>query len=134
MTNTYQPPRPGEQQQQHGQGPAASARATNASAYSAHASSAASDEQFAHLPVIQRSIIKFIIKQNEAGKTDGVHVAAIARAVGGEASAIRYENPLSMHCIGMHSRLSPSSDALDKLMDDGQVYTTIDESHFNVSV
>ncbi|KAJ3520170.1 hypothetical protein NM688_g9200 [Phlebia brevispora] len=103
------PGRPGEQ---NAQSTSSAARPSTASAYTAQTGQSASNDQFQHLPAIQRQIVEFILAQ--PAHDDGVHVAAIARAIGGDASAI--------------------SDALDKLMDDGQVYTTIDESHFNVSV
>lgn len=88
------------------------AHPSTASAYTAQTGQIASNDQFAHLPKVQREILHFIMSQ--PAHDDGIHVGAIARAVGGQATAI--------------------SDALDKLMDDGHVYTTIDESHFNVSV
>jgi len=100
------PPRPGEDLK-----PRLNGTANTASAYAPGARTAAVD-QYAHLPPIQREIINFILLQPT--HTEGVHVAAIARAVGGDAHAI--------------------SAALDALMDDGHVYTTSDESHFDVSI
>ncbi len=61
--------------------------------------------------------MEFITAQPET--LEGVHVAAIARGVAsmpggtGDAAAI--------------------ADALDKLMDDGNVYSSIDESHFKAA-
>ncbi|KAF7792950.1 hypothetical protein EIP86_004053 [Pleurotus ostreatoroseus] len=100
---------PGEQ---NAQTTSTAARPSAASAYTAQTGQTASNDQFAHLPPIHRKIIEFILSQ--PAHDDGVHVAAIARAIGGDAQVI--------------------CDALDQLMDDGHVYTTIDESHFNVSV
>jgi len=73
--------------------------------------SRAPTNQFAGLPTLQRSIMEFLTSQPY--NDEGVHVGAIARAVGGEAGKI--------------------SAALDVLMDEGLVYTTIDDSHFQVS-
>ncbi|KAI0345172.1 replication protein A, subunit RPA32 [Trametopsis cervina] len=101
------PPRPGQELK-----PRVNGVPNGTSPYAAQGSAAPQRDQYAHLPPIQRNIINFILSQ--PNHTDGVHVAAIARAVGGDANAI--------------------SAALDKLMDDGLVYTTIDESHFDVSL
>jgi len=86
------------------------------SAYSAqkNAPSAAVKDQFSHLPALQRSIIKFIMDQPP--RDEGVHVALIAKAIAATSGE-------DAHNI---------SDALDKLMDEGHVFTTIDDSHFNV--
>ncbi|THG98963.1 hypothetical protein EW026_g3304 [Hermanssonia centrifuga] len=102
------PPRPGQPQTA-----AAAARTPGTSAYTAQSHGASANDQFSHLPAIQRNIVNFILAQPMDVRDNGVHVAAIARAIGGDAQSI--------------------SGALDKLMDEGHVYTTIDESHFNVS-
>ncbi|KAF8965268.1 hypothetical protein BDZ97DRAFT_799072 [Flammula alnicola] len=86
----------------------------NLSAYSAHNTPAAND-QFSHLPALQRAIVKFIMSQPQ--QDEGVHVGVIAKA------------------IGASGEDAPKiSDALERLMDDGHVFTTIDDSHFNVSL
>ncbi|KAH9854240.1 replication protein A subunit RPA32 [Lenzites betulinus] len=89
------------------------------SAYTARASApAANVGQFSHLPPLQRHIIEFILAQP---KTDeGIHVAAIARQV----ATILGPEDGSAHKI---------SAALDHLMDQGHVFSTLDDSHFNVS-
>jgi len=73
-----------------------------------------SQNAFANLPPIQRLIMNFILAQPDT--PEGVHVAAIARGIasmpGGSGDAAMI------------------ADALDKLMDDGNVYSSIDESHF----
>lgn len=100
------PPRPSEAGQNVGSTAAPSA-------YTGQAQSAtAANDQFAHLPPIQRKILTFMM--NQPTSDTGIHVGAIARAIGGDAHSI--------------------SEAVDKLMDEGQVYSTIDESHFNLSV
>jgi len=98
------PPKPGQEvtPRQNGAGPS--------TAYSAQPAVRSSD-QFSHLPKLHRSIITFI--QAQPSSAEGIHVSAIARAVGGDAVTI--------------------SDALDKLTDDGIVYSTGDESHFALS-
>lgn len=83
---------------------------TSASAYNTQ-SHATNTNQFSHLTPIQQKIIAFVLANNSS--PDGVHVAAIARAMGGTAPEI--------------------SDALDKLMDEGYVFTARDESHFKVA-
>jgi replication factor A2 len=56
-----------------------------ASAYTSQ--SRAPTNQFAGLPTLQRSIMEFLTSQPY--NDEGVHVGAIARAVGGEAGKIR---------------------------------------------
>ena len=94
-----------------GNGPSTSAGASNAG----HGSQA--PNALAGLPTIQRYIIEFISSQPDT--VLGVHVAAIARGIasmpGGTGDAVEI------------------SDALDKLMDGGYVYTCIDENHFKVA-
>ncbi|KAF9535278.1 hypothetical protein CPB83DRAFT_1641 [Crepidotus variabilis] len=75
---------------------------------------AAAMEQFSNLPAFKRSIVQYILSQ--ATREEGIHVGVIARAIGSsEADA------------------NQISQALDELMDEGIVFTTIDDSHFNVS-
>ncbi|KAI0636961.1 hypothetical protein C8Q77DRAFT_537691 [Trametes polyzona] len=90
------------------------------SAYTAQSStSTTSPGQFASLPPLQRQIIEFILSQPK--RDEGIHVAAIARHI---AQINGNPNPDSAHLI---------SQALDHLMDQGHVYSTIDDSHFSVS-
>lgn len=82
------------------------------SAYAAQShSSATTSSQYSHLPKLEYAIITFML--NQPSKEEGVHVGSIAHAVGGNAVTI--------------------NNALDKLMDDGLVFTTIDDSHFKVA-
>ncbi|EPS98543.1 replication protein A subunit RPA32, partial [Fomitopsis schrenkii] len=83
----------------------------NASAYDPPSSSATRMEPYAHLPSIQRRIVEFMMNQPQ--QSEGIHVAAVARHIGGDAHAI--------------------SEALDRLMDEGHVFTTMDDSHFALS-
>ncbi|KAI0726629.1 replication protein A subunit RPA32 [Fomitopsis betulina] len=83
----------------------------NASAYDPPSSSATRMEPYAHLPSIQRRIVEFMMNQPQ--QSEGIHVAAIARHIGGDGHAI--------------------SAALDHLMDEGHVFTTMDDSHFALS-
>jgi replication factor A2 len=64
----------------------------------------------------------------EKGATpDGIHVAMIARAVGGDAHTIRFAIfSLVMSCTHV------DSSALDELANGGLVYSTFDDSHFTV--
>lgn len=101
------PPRPGQNPQDvmlRGGQP-------STSAYSVSSRQTTDTGQFSHLPPLQRNIINFM--QSQTSDDTGIHVSAIARAIGGDAVAI--------------------SDALDKLMDDGLVFSTIDESHFQLA-
>ncbi|KAG6336409.1 hypothetical protein ID866_2682 [Astraeus odoratus] len=102
------PPRPG----QNAQDIVPKAHQSAASAYSAQSHHIADNDQFAYLPKLHHSIITFM--QSQPPSDAGVHVSAIARAVGGDAVSI--------------------SDALDKLLDEGLVFSTIDESHYKVAV
>lgn len=79
---------PGSQAQPNGHAPQAVNGQTNgASAYTAQASTNGSNDQWAYLPALEKSIIQFILSQPT--HTEGIHVGAIARAVGGDARAIR---------------------------------------------
>ncbi|KAG2157200.1 replication protein A subunit RPA32 [Suillus clintonianus] len=102
------PPRPG-------QNPSTTlpqGQVAGSSAYAAQSNApAANNNQYSHLPKLEYAIITFL--QSQPTNEEGVHVGAVARAVGGNAVTI--------------------SNALDKLMDDGLVFTTIDDSHFKVA-
>ncbi|KAG6874207.1 hypothetical protein C0995_003753 [Termitomyces sp. Mi166 len=90
----------------------ASASKGSVSAYTGQASKIS--DQYTHLPPLQQKIVRFIASQPLS--EEGVHVSAIARAVGSDGDAQKI------------------SDALDHLMDDGHVFSTIDDSHFNLSI
>ena len=97
--------------------------------YNANTVGRSTNENFAHLQPLERKIVDFIISQGPP--VDGVHVANIARAVGTDAKSIRS----FIFCFGDDEKLIISlsySDALDRLMDEGTVFSTIDESHFSV--
>lgn len=68
--------------------------------------------------------------QGQSSSAEGIHVSAIARAVGGNAVTIRYVVILHYHPRSTRS----FSDAIDELTGDGIVYSTGDESHFALSV
>ncbi|KAG5635535.1 hypothetical protein H0H81_010947 [Sphagnurus paluster] len=85
-----------------------------ASAYASPQAGSGVQDQYFHLPPLQQKIVRFISTQPRS--EEGIHVSSIARAVTGS--------------IGDAEKIN---DALDKLMDDGLVYTTIDDSHFNLS-
>ncbi|KAI0780923.1 replication protein A subunit RPA32 [Trametes elegans] len=88
------------------------------SAYTAQSTTTvAGSAQFAHLPPLQREIIGFILSQPKSD--EGVHVAAIARHIASAGEGAGDANKISQ--------------ALDQLMDQGHVYSTIDDSHFSVS-
>ncbi|KAI0065399.1 replication protein A, subunit RPA32 [Artomyces pyxidatus] len=96
----------------HGQNVSPSAAGhASASAYTAQSNNVAAGGAFSHLPPVQRGIIEFLLAQPE--NEEGTHVGAIARAVGANADAI--------------------SEALERLMDEGHIFSTIDEAHFRVS-
>ncbi|KAI6045748.1 replication protein A subunit RPA32 [Pisolithus marmoratus] len=96
------PPRPGQSPQEG---------VPKSSVYSAQPVQSTDSEQYAHLPKLHRAIVAFMQKQPPSEV--GVHVGAIARAVGGDAVSI--------------------SDALDKLSDEGLAFSTIDESHYQLA-
>ncbi|KAF8350645.1 replication protein A subunit RPA32 [Amanita rubescens] len=82
------------------------------SAYTAQSySNAGGMEQYNQLPPLQRSIIKFIIDNTKGD--EGVHVAAILRALNTDRSKV--------------------DAAIEKLLDEGHIFTTLDDSHFKVS-
>jgi len=86
--------------------------ANGASAYNAQPHNASTLDQYAHLPPVERQICKFLLEQPPSD--EGIHVGNIARAIGGNAQAI--------------------GKALDNLLDEGHVYTTLDESHYALSI
>ncbi|KAI0374901.1 replication protein A subunit RPA32 [Pilatotrama ljubarskyi] len=111
------PPRPSEGA--HALMNRANGGANGHSAYTAQPTAAPpSTAQFAHLPPLQREIISFILSQPKSD--EGVHVAAIARHIATAGG-------------GDQKDASVISEALDHLMDQGHVYSTIDDSHFSVS-
>ncbi|KAI0273735.1 hypothetical protein BC834DRAFT_225016 [Gloeopeniophorella convolvens] len=81
------------------------------SAYSAQAHQSEVKDQYSHLPPLSRSIVQFMLKQPP--RPEGVHVGAIVRTTGADADAIEQ--------------------ALGRLMDDGIIFSTIDEEHFKMS-
>ncbi|KAF9227683.1 replication protein A, subunit RPA32 [Gyrodon lividus] len=100
------PPRPGQNPQDL---TSKNNAAGSNTAYSAQPTVVTND-QFSNLPKLHRLIITFM--QSQPPNDEGIHVSAIARTVGGDAVTI--------------------SEALDKLMDDGLVFATIDDSHFKL--
>ncbi|KIP09545.1 hypothetical protein PHLGIDRAFT_86640 [Phlebiopsis gigantea 11061_1 CR5-6] len=92
---------------------AASGNPNGASAYTAQASTAGGvNDQWSGLPDLQQRILRFILAQ--PNRQDGIPVTAIARAIGGQAAEI--------------------SEALDILLDEGHVYTTMDDTHFDLAL
>lgn len=89
-------------------------------------------DQYSNLPALQRDIVRFILSQPP--QDEGVHVAVIAKAIGASGEDARKIRFVLFCCSVYISINHRSSDALDKLMDDGHVFTTIDDSHFNVSL
>ncbi|EMD37987.1 hypothetical protein CERSUDRAFT_48111, partial [Gelatoporia subvermispora B] len=84
-----------------------------ASAYSKQTHSAPSNPQWAHLPDLQRRIVEYMAAQTAI--PEGIHARNIAASIpGGNATAI--------------------AGALDDLMDTGYIYSTIDDSHYALSV
>ncbi|KAI0006130.1 replication protein A subunit RPA32 [Russula compacta] len=68
-------------------------------------------DQYSQLPPVPRSIVQFMQKQPQT--PEGVHVSAIAKAVGADAESIEQ--------------------ALERLLDDGLIFSTINETHFRIS-
>ncbi|KAJ4488149.1 replication protein A subunit RPA32 [Lentinula aciculospora] len=87
------------------------------SAYTAQSSGMANNDmaEYKHLPPLQREIIRVLLSQPEHDE-GGVHVGVVAKAVQKE---------------GVTG--ASISDALDALMDGGQIFTTSDDAHFQVS-
>jgi len=82
------------------------------SAYSAgQVHQSTTNDQYGHLEPVSQSIVRFMLNQPQ--RPEGVHVSAIAKAVGGSAESIER--------------------ALEQLMDDGIIFSTINETHFQVS-
>ena len=102
----------------------------DASAYAAPSTSMSSDA-YTHLPKLQQAIIRFMAEQPPS--SEGIHVFAIARAVGGgatDAQKISCATYSTKVCAHPYNVLSA---ALDSLMDEGLVYTTSDDSHFTLA-
>ncbi|OCH92239.1 replication protein A subunit RPA32 [Obba rivulosa] len=105
------PPLPGEKPRTSANGHA------DNSAYSKQHSSAPSNPQWAQLPELQRRIVDYMAAQPPI--PEGIHARNIASAIpGGNATAIAFA------CSG----------ALDDLMDSGFIYSTIDDSHYALSI
>jgi len=104
------PTRPGQNPQEA----AARFGASGASAYTTQSHTTPANDQYANRPTLQRAIISFL--RNQPPNGEGVHVGAIARAT-----------------MQDHRNAGSISDALDALMDDGILFTTIDDSHFQVA-
>jgi hypothetical protein len=68
----------------------------NAPAPTAQTIAGISDEHWAVLPELERSIIEYIARN--PGSDDGTHIAQIARAVRGTAVDIRYRSSLGVLC------------------------------------
>jgi len=97
---------PTEAEQNHG------LNSSQAGAYTSQ-TNASSRDQYASLPPIQREIVRFM--QSQPHNPDGIHVGAIARAI-------------------VNSDANEINNAIDQLMDDGLVFSTMDDSHFNLSI
>ena len=90
-------------------------------------------DQFASLPNLQRAIVNFIM--NQPLREEGVFIGVIAKAMGAsgvDSHTIRYGHDFTLTLFRL--LIWNLSDALEKLLNNGDVYTTIDDSHFNVSV
>ncbi|KAI0256801.1 hypothetical protein BJV78DRAFT_309627 [Lactifluus subvellereus] len=68
-------------------------------------------DQYSHLQPVPRSIVQFMLNQPQT--REGVHVGAIVKAIGADAESIEQ--------------------ALERLMDEGTIFSTIDEAHFQIS-
>ncbi|KAH9063336.1 replication protein A subunit RPA32 [Lactarius vividus] len=93
----------------NGQIPAGGAHSL--AAYSAQSHQSEVKDQHSHLQPVPRSIVRFMLSQPQT--REGVHVGAIVKAVGADAESIER--------------------ALEQLMDEGAIFSTIDEAHFQVS-
>jgi len=71
-------------------------------------------EQFAHLPPMEKKIVFYII--NSAPDEQGIHVSALTKGLGQNVNA------------------ADVSDALDRLTEAGHIFNTVDEFHYNVSM
>jgi len=94
----------------------------NVSAYqaggpSATGSSTVVNDQAANLPPFQRAIYEAIVANR--GSNEGVHVGTIARTI--------------QNTKGTKTTAAEVSEALDVLMDEGLVYSTIDETHYDIA-
>ncbi|KAH8831107.1 replication protein A subunit RPA32 [Flagelloscypha sp. PMI_526] len=84
------------------------------SAYSGAARSTGGPDKYAQLPEMQKRIVKFMLEAEPSD--DGISVSEIV-------SGLR---------TGGHTADAISS-ALDSLLDEGHVYTTLDDAHFQLS-
>lgn len=91
-------------------------------------------EAYAHLPQMERSICQFLIKQPP--QDEGIHIKVITKGVpGAGASDVRFVSELKLlvTCSSSYFPLRDSA-ALDRLLDEGHVFTTMDDSHYALSV
>ncbi len=119
-------PPPNGQEKVKGEG---KVNGSSADAYkSPSASMNANAGKWAKLPPVQRKIIEHMLAQPPT--SEGINVATIACAIGGDAKTIRsVKIPNGLFKCSICS----VSAALDALMDDGHIFSTIDDSHFKVS-
>ncbi|KZT09514.1 nucleic acid-binding protein [Laetiporus sulphureus 93-53] len=108
------PPRPSEAGSIHTTNGGVTNQHAGSSAYVPQAQGGLSREEYARLSPVQRKIVEFMVVQPP--KEEGINVGAIARALSDDVKDAAI-----------------ISEALDKLMDEGFVYTTIDESHFSLA-
>jgi len=101
------------------------------SAYAAPSSASALDSQYRHLPPLQQAIVRFMLEQPHSA--EGIHVYAIARAVGDGTDAEKIKFAASPNLSEPKKLINCYSAALDSLMDEGLVYTTTDDSHFTLA-
>ena len=122
----YQPGKHG-QQQTNGYGAVDGGTASNYSNYTATSTTKVGSSNLEGVSAVGRKIMEFMYSQPQTEQ--GVHVAAITRAVQKDADTIR--------CVTVASScyviLTCLSNALDELMETGNLFSTIDESHFGVS-
>ncbi|KAF8892525.1 hypothetical protein BD779DRAFT_1509479 [Infundibulicybe gibba] len=93
--------------------PSTAAPVPGASQYVTQAQTAQAQDEFAHHPPLPRAILGFMTSQPTSPQ--GIHVSAIARACSS---------------LGDAAKISL---ALETLMDDGLIFSTIDDSHFQLS-
>lgn len=94
----------------------------------------AENTNYAHLPPFERSILECI--QSAPARDEGVNVDFIAKRLSSKTSFDA--NGLkcvakSPHAVGLIFIVFFTSHGLDRLMDEGHIYTTIDDNHFMIA-
>jgi replication factor A2 len=95
----------------------------------------AENPNYAHLPALERSILECI--QSAPPRDEGTHVDFIAKRLSSNATInaneLRCVSVVCLAHVGLIFIAVSISQSLDRLMDEGHIYSTIDDNHFMIA-